>query len=263
MAIDYLLAVPCDAQRTLGAENLVALHRTRVLARSMLLHMREDGDQREPREIEIQLTMRQPGGDSARGVTLQDLLSESAPLDSVSEACKTCPAGFTYEFGCHRRIRYPLPERVEEWLMARLPESLQCTAGALLVRGLNEFEWNGAPAAKLRASGTTYFESRAPYGVRWQAEDGSTIEMSSDQMFQMMFMVGPLNPSHCLMLALFLGAIPHDTSIHDLKDAPGRERALAQASMPSEADPEIEQLAAFIRTLLIAARMELPILVDG
>lgn len=263
MAIDYLVAYPCDAQRTLGAEKLVELHRTRVLARSMLMHMRNDGDSREPHEIEIQLTMRQPEGDSARGVTLADLIAESAPLESVSDACKSCPAGFTHDFGCHRRIRYPIPERVEEWLMARLPTNLQCSAGALLVRGLGEFAWDGAPAARLRASGTTYFESRAPYGVRWEAEDGSLIEMSSDQLFQMMFMVGPLNPAHCLMLALFTGVIPHDTPLHDLKDGAGRERAFARAQLPTSTDPDIEQLAAFLRALLVGARLEVPILVDG
>ena len=135
MAIDYLLAVKCEPQQVLGAQKLVELHRTRVLARSALLHMREDGDQREPKEIEIQLTMRNPEGDSARGVTLQDLLNEAAPLDRVSDACKSCPAELPREFACHRRIRYPIPERVEEWLMARMPINLQCAAGALLVRG--------------------------------------------------------------------------------------------------------------------------------
>ena len=157
--------------------------------------------------------MRKPGGDSARGVTLQDLLDEAAPLDEVAGHCGACPAGLSREFACHRRIRYPIPEHVEQWLMARLPTHLGCTAGALLVRGLGEFGWDGAPAAKLRAAGTTYFESRVAYGVRWESADGN-IEISSDQLFQMMFMVGNLAPTHCLMLALFLGVIPHDTSLH-------------------------------------------------
>jgi hypothetical protein len=65
------------------------------------------------------------------------------------------------------------------------------------------------------------------------------------------------------MLALFLGVIPHDTSLHDLKDQAGRSRALAQAYVAPEPDPEIEQLAAFLRTLATAARLEVPILVDG
>jgi hypothetical protein len=263
MAIDYLLGLPCTPQRVLGTDRLVELHRTRILARSALAHMRQDGDAREPREIEIQLTMRNPSGDSARGVTLQDLIDESAALDRVAAECQHCPAELPREFACHRRIRYPIPEHVEQWLMARLPTNLQCTAGALLVRSLGELGWDGEPAAKLRASGTTYFTSRAPYGVRWEGEDGGTIEVSSDQLFQMMFMVGALNPAHCLMLALFTGVIPHDTNIHDLKDDAGRKRVLATAHVDDQADPEVEQLAAFLRALAVAARLDIPILVDG
>lgn len=262
MAIDYVLAVGCEPQNQLGVERLVELNRTRILARTFLAHMRKDGEQRSPSEIEVQLTMRKPGGDSAQGVTVQHLLDEAAPLDEVAGHCRTCPAGLTREFACHRRIRYPVPEHVEQWLMARLPTHLGCTAGALLVRGLGEFAWDGAPTAKLRAAGTTYFESRAPYGVRWDSDDGP-IEISSDQVFQMMFMVGHLAPTHCLMLALFLGVIPHDTSVHLLKDDEGRARALAEAAVPPEADADVEQLAAFLRALAVAARLDVSILVDG
>ena len=146
--------------------------------------------------------------------------------------------------------------------MSRLPTTLACTAGALLVRGLGEFGWDGAPTAKLRASGTTFFESRVAYGVRWEGADG-VIEISSDQLFQMMFLVANLAPTHCLMLALFTGVIAHDISLHDLKDTQGRARALAAAHVATEADPDIEQFAAFLRSLAIAARLEIPILVDG
>jgi hypothetical protein len=262
MAIDYLLGVRCEPQTRLGVERLVQMNRTRILARTALAQMREDGDQRAPKEIEIQLTMRTTVGDSARGVTLQDLLDESDSLDIVAEYCKECPAALPREFACHRRIRYPIPEHVEQWLMARLPENLGCTAGALLVRGLGELGWDGAVTAKLRAAGDTYFESRVAHGVRWESPDGA-IEISSDQVFQMMFLVGPIEPTHALMLALFFGVIPHDTSLYDLKDADGRARALAGAHVAVENDPEIEQLAAFLRALAVAARLELPILIDG
>src|SRR4026209_2490341 len=58
MAIDYLLGVGCTPQRELGVDRLGNLNRPRILARSALAHMREDGDARPPNEIEIQLTMR-------------------------------------------------------------------------------------------------------------------------------------------------------------------------------------------------------------
>jgi len=240
----------------------VQLNRTRILARSAIAHMREDGEERSPKEIEVQLTMRKPDGDSATGVTLQDLLDQAAPLDDVTHHCATCPAGFQRELACHRRIRYPIPDHVEQWLMSRLPTTLDCTAGTLLARGLGEFGWDGAPAARLRSAGTTYFESRAPYGVRWQNDQG-TIEISSDQLFQMMFMVGNLAPTHCLMLALFCGVLPHDIHIFDLKDSAGRTRALAAADLAFEPDADIEQLAAFLRTLAVAARLEVSVLIDS
>jgi hypothetical protein len=265
MAIDYVLAMGCEPQKSLGIERLVSLHRTRILARSALQAMRDDGETREPSQIEMQLKVAhaQPAGNRARDVTLQDLLDEAQPLDAVTPHCATCPAGFKRELACHRRIRYPIPEHVEAWMMRRLPPQLGCTAGALLVRGLEEFRWDGAPAAKLRAAGTTFFESRAPYGVRWQDDEGKAIEISSDQLFQMMFMVGPLAPTHCLMLALFFGVIPHDISLHDLKDADGRTRALASAVVLTEIDEETEQLAGFLRMLAIAARLDVSILIDS
>lgn len=289
MAIDYVLAMGCEPQNQLGVERLVGLHRTRILARAALAHMRDDGDSRSPADIEVQLATRRPGDsssnlvdrrrasrdsrgatspdlrapdESARGVTLQTLLDEAAPLDEVAGHCARCPAGLAREFACHRRIRYPIPEHVEAWLMSRLPATLDCTAGALLARGLGEFGWDGEPAGKLRQAGTTYFESRAPYGVRWQSEAGP-IEISSDQVFQMMFMVGNLAPSHCLMLALFCGVLPHDITIAELKDDEGRGRALAASELPTDPDPDIEQLAAFLRTLALAARLDVSVLIDG
>ena len=262
MAIDYVLVAGCEPQKALGVERLVQLNRTRILARSAIAHMREDGEQRSPKEVEVQLTMRKPDGDSATGVTLQDLLDQAAPLDDVTHHCATCPAGFQRELACHRRIRYPIPDHVEQWLMSRLPTNLACTAGALLARGLDEFGWDGEPVKKLRAAGTTFFESRVAYGVRWEGETGF-LEISSDQLFQMMFMVGPIQPSHSLMLALFCGVIPHDTSLHELKDKPGRDRALATADVPSQSDADIEQLAAFLRLLALASRIEATIVIDS
>jgi hypothetical protein len=98
--------------------------------------------------------------------------------------------------------------------------------------------------------------------VRWEGPDG-VIDISSDQLFQMMFLVGNLAPTHCLMLALFCGVIPHDTSLHDLKDPTGRARALAASYIAPQPDPDIEQLASFLRALAVAARLEVPILIDG
>ena len=77
MAIDYVLAMGCQPQKLLGVERLVELNRTRILARSALAHMEEDGVEKPPSEIEIQMTTRRAGASSGHGVTLQDLLDQS------------------------------------------------------------------------------------------------------------------------------------------------------------------------------------------
>src|SRR6476620_5534427 len=100
MAIDYLLSVACEPQRELGVDRLVALNRTRILARSTLAHMRAEGDLREPDAIQMQLTTHKPGGESGRGVTLADLFTEAALLDTVTDHCKSCPANLPRQLAC-------------------------------------------------------------------------------------------------------------------------------------------------------------------
>jgi len=65
------------------------------------------------------------------------------------------------------------------------------------------------------------------------------------------------------MIALFCGVLPHDISLYDLKDAPSRARALAAADLPAQPDADIEQIAAFLRTLAVAARLEVSVWIDG
>jgi hypothetical protein len=264
MAIDYVLAAGCQPQETLGVERLVELSRMRQMARSILAMNQSEGDTRPPDQIQVQFSLRRLGEDAnERGTTVADLLAETAPLDDVAPHCATCPAGMPYAVACHQRIRYPIPEHVEQWLVGRLPATLGCTAGTLLVRALREFGWDGEPVERMRAAGDTFFESRAPYGARWEAPDGDTIEVSTDTLFQMMFHVGPLQPTHAMMLSLFLGVLPHDLDLDVLRDDAARAKALREAKIAPTGDHDIEQLAQFLRLLPHAAMMEMPILIDG
>jgi hypothetical protein len=263
MAIDYVLGVQCEAKQSLGVERLVTLHRTRIIARAALTHARAGGDQRPPEEIALTVATNMVSGAPAASTTIAGLQAQTAALDAFGNECRTCPAApHGAEFGCHQRINYPITEDTEAWLMARLPKSLDSAAGALLVRGMQEFKWDGVPVAKLRARPGEFFESRVPYGVRWQL-DGKPVEISSDQLLQMMFFVGHLAPTHCLMLALFVGAVSHEASFHDLKDPAGRARLMQDAGIERQADPAIEQIAAFLRAVLAAARLEVPLFIDG
>jgi hypothetical protein len=263
MAIDYVLGVQCEAKRALGVEKLVMLHRTRIIARAALMQARAGGDQRPPEEISLTVATNLVTGHPAASTTIASLMAQTGALDAHGDECRTCPASPNgAEFGCHQRINYPITEDAEAWLMSRLPKSLDSAAGALLLRGLEEFKWNGTPVEKLRARAGEFLESRVPYGVRWQLE-GKPVEISSDQLLQMMFFVGHLAPTHCLMLALFVGAVSQEASFHDLKDALGRALLLQEAGIDRQPDPSIEQVAAFLRAVLSSAKLEVPLFIDG
>jgi hypothetical protein len=268
MAIDYVLDVRCPPKATLGEdaggkERLVELHRTRTIARAALELARRQGDQRPVEQLTLQMassTLASGASAVAPVTTVGALLAQCAELEPLAAHCRGCAASGGVEFGCHRRISYPIAEEAEAWLMARLPPSLECTAGALLTRAIRELGWDGAGAGRMRAAG--FFESRAPYGVRWRRDD-HTVEVSSDQIFQMMFLVGDLEPSHCVMVALTLGVIPHDTELAALKDPARRAALLAAADLPVQSDPGVEQIAAFLRALRDAARLDLKLRVDA
>src|SRR5262249_37275996 len=112
-------------------------------------------------------------------------------------------------------------------------------------------------AAALRARGRTFFESDLPARVEW----GET-SLTADQLFQMLFLVGPLEPSHALMIALFLGVLPHDTPPRDLRDRKRRDRLLSQATVPVE-DARVQPVAEFLRSMALACTLDVRVLVDG
>lgn len=266
MAIDFVVGVKCAAKSALGQNQLMHLNRTRILARAALAYARADGDRRAESEIEVGFVQNQGSATppaTQRTTTVGEMLAQAAPLDAHAAGCGECRAAVNGQpFSCHQRIAYPITEAAEEWLVAQLPRTLDCAAGALLVRGLEEFKWDGAPVAKLRARAGEFFESRVPYGMRWKKGE-TTVEVSSDQLLQMMFFVGDLAPTHALMLALFFGAIPHTTTLSDIKDAQARSTLLARATIATQKDQSVEQIAAFLRAAATAAYEDVPLFVDG
>lgn len=263
MGIDYVLHRACAAKEHLGVERLVELCKSRSRADAVVAMMRSRGDQRPPADITITVSVQTPEGATDRQVSVQELLDEVAPLEAERAGCATCPADRgAGGFGCYRSIPYPIPDAAEAWLMSRLPRSLATTAGQLLVRALEDFGWDGEHAAGMRADDDTFFESRVPYGVRW-GEGDDAAELSSDQLFHLLFHVGHLAPAHSLLAALFLGVLDHDVDLDVLRDPAERARRLAAAVIEAPSDPAVQPMADFVATLAAAAASELTILIDG
>src|SRR4051794_38135284 len=135
------------------------------------------------------------------------MLAEGRALEELEGHCLGCPANASPRaFGCYGYIQYPIEAATERFLLGLLPDDPSSTAAIVLARALADYGWNGEHTAKMRAQGDTFFELRDPVVVRW-----GTLMLSSDQLFQMVFGVGPIQPSHATMLALFFGMLDHET----------------------------------------------------
>lgn len=273
MGIDYVIDLPCQPKDALGVDVLVNLVKARNRASTVLAMVRDSGDQRSPDQISFTSVLETPDGAEEQEVTVQALLDEAAALEPLRAHCSSCPAnGGAWGFGCYRSISYPVPEEVETWLIGRLPDDLDSTAGQFLTRAVADFGWDGAHAAELRAQGDTFFEADDALAARWGEPDAGAaddddeadgFELDTDQIFQMLFHVGHISPAHATMLALFFGVLPHDVDVEILRDDEVRRQALAAATLPAQGSPEVEAMAMFLRTLAQAAQLDVDVLVDG
>lgn len=263
MGIDYVLDVPCVPKQQLGVEALVDLVKARSRADAVLEMVRNEGDARAPDQIQFQVVLQTPEGVETRDVSVQAMLDEAAALEPLRGHCAACPANNDSPgFGCYRSIPYPIPEEAEAWLLGLLPDDLGTTAGQLLVRAIADFEWNGEHAAGMRADGDTFFESDAALAVAW-GEGADAVEIDTNQLFHLLFHVGPIGSTHAFMVCLFFGVVPHDLDVDALGDPAARADALRTAAVPQPPTESCQPFAAFLHTLVTAARLDCDVLVDG
>ena len=184
-------------------------------------------------------------------------LKHSAALEQHRNACTSCPAnrGKREGFGCYDSINYPIRVSTEEWLIRRLPPTLESTAGYFFGQALVDFQWDGAQAAQMRESSRTFFESQDQLGVEYDDD----IVIGSNVVFHMMFHLGHLGASHAKLLCLFLGVLPHDIDPKVLV-APDWTKAIIP--IPPQDGPE-EQMAEFLRACAKSAELGVDLLIDG
>jgi hypothetical protein len=271
MGVDFVLDRSCQVKEKLGTEGLVGLVKSRNRAETILQMARKDGNQKPPSEIHITLAVMTPEGTKEkRQVSVQSLLNESAPLDQLAPNCRTCPANLQGpSFGCYGTINYSIRASTEQWLMSLLPDDLDSTAGQILQRAVKDLGYDGTPILKLRNQ-KTFFEDQRGTTRTWKGKGffgrmSGGFSLTSSQLLQMLFCLGPLQPSHCGMVSLFLGLIPHDSPAEALKDKAVFEKAAANVGsriqVPSD-DAGATNFFHLFQALVGAVVLEVPVLVD-
>jgi hypothetical protein len=248
VGIDYIVDLDCRPKQELSLEKLVALIKGQNQASVMIQIARRQGDQRPPEQLSFTRMVMRPEGAVEEKINVSTLLDQARALQPRAHHCQGCKANLLARpFGCYGSVSYPISAHAEEWLMSLLPKELDGPAGHLLRSAVTDLKYTGGMFLGMRPQ-EMFFESRTPIKRRWGSWfSGWTL--TSDQVLQMLFGLGNLQPSHCKMMSVILGMIQTGEAPHELP-------------RPTPND-QTEQLAHAINAVALAGQLGVSLLVDA
>lgn len=204
MAIDYVIDYDCVPKQTFGTMGILERLKGRERAQTIIALFRKNNDQRPPSEMGFEMVRTAADGtEETQIIVVQHLLDSAAELQPFESYCHGCPANRTgTPFGCIGHISYPISGKGEAWLLNQLPRPDQPLVWLLLREGIEKFRYDGSTVRELREANRNLFdEDRTIY--RRLGE----ITVNADQIFEMTFLLGNIQPNHAGILLLFFGAI--------------------------------------------------------
>ncbi len=264
MAIDYVVDYDCIPKQTLGTAGILERLKGQERADAIIALFRRNGDQRPPTEMGFEMVRTAAdGSEETQIIVVQHLLDAAEELNPLMHHCVGCPANHAGRpFGCMGRVSYPLSGMGEAWLLNRLPEPIEPLVWLLLRQGIEEFGYDGRTARGLREGGRTIFEEE-----RTIYRPLGEITVTSDQVFEMTFLLGNLQPNHIGVLLLFYGAIERDLeadTIMHIGTLPLDERARFSFVIEPAADDDetTAELKAFLYGLYTAWQLNTALMLD-
>ncbi len=264
MAIDYAIQYACVPRQSLGNDGIVQRLKGKARAETIIRLYRENGDQRPPDQMGFEITRNSADGtEVTETIVVQSLLDAAAALEPLAAHCAGCPANLSgTPFGCTGSINYPLSAAGEIWLLKRLPNIDEPLVWLLLRQGLDDFGYDGNEIADLRASSRTYFEDAQGF-----SRPLGEFQINSNQVFEMLFMVGDITPNHAAVQVLFFGGMRRDLeadAIMRLTPAAAGSHELFPFLMQPEPDDDatISELKNFFRALWMAWLLNVRVWLD-
>jgi hypothetical protein len=266
VAIEYAVDLGCEPKSVLGTAGIMERLKERARADVIIQQFRAAGDSRPPSQMGFEFTRSSLAGDEETELLIvQDLLDRAAELDPLAGHCAGCPANLTGQpFGCIGQINYPISDRAEAWLLDQLPSIEQPLAWLLLREGSQKLGYDGSLTQQLRASGQ-YFEER-----RVRGRDLTEFIFSADQVFEMLFLLGHIQPPQAGIMLLFFNGIRRDVEADTIVAIFNRSLSPEQiaAQFPFLLRPEpgddrsISEFKAFFRALHTAWMLDRQLILD-
>lgn len=262
MGIDHVIDLDCTPKQTISSDGILMRLKARERAGTILKLFRDNGDQRPPSEMGFEMVRRMSDGtEETQIVVVQDLLDNAAQLDALSKHCVDCPANrLRQPFGCFGYINYPISQGAELWLLKQLPGPQEPLSFLLLNRTMTDFALGAEQVTAMRANPGVFFET----GERF-AKTLEDTQITTDQVFEMLFLSGTIKPAHAALLLIFFGGIPRDMDANILMalTQPGGDRSVPFLANPvAGEDQSIRALKGFLKALYIAFQLNVTLSLD-
>jgi hypothetical protein len=264
MSIDTIIGYNCIPKQTLTAEGILERIKGKERAETIIALFRRNGDNRSLKEMGFEMVRTAAdGSEEMQVVVVQHLLDAADELTPLEHHCVGCPANAANRpFGCMGQIGYPISSEAEEWLLSQLPGPEEPLVWLLLRQGIQEFNYDGSTVRPLRAAGTTHFAEQ-----RALTRNLTEFDISADQVFEMTFLLGDIQPNHAGVLLLFFNAIERGMEadqIIKIGRLPLEERA--KFAFLHKIDPKDDlttaEIKQFLYALYLAWRLNVPMILD-
>jgi hypothetical protein len=264
MAIDYTIEYGCVPRQKMMSDGILERLKGQERAASIIKMYRDAGDDRPPSEMGFEFTFSTPQQQNDTVlVNVQHVLDDVADLDLYAHHCQNCPANRTGKpYGCAGFIQYPISAVGETWLLNQLPGTDAPLVWLLLKQGVENFMYDGSSIKALRQNASYFEKSVAP------ARHMGDFLIDANQVFEMIFAVGDIQPNHAGVLLLFFNVMPRNVQANDIMHiAPAPADAARKMPFlldikPND-DPTIYEFKAFFHALYLAWLLNVPLKVDA
>jgi hypothetical protein len=264
MGVDYMIGHGCVPKEQFTSDGLLL----RVKAGERAAIVREfyklQHEQRRDQDMGFELTRSTAAGEEdTQLIRLDDLTRLYKELEGYEQSCVGCPAnGFKKDFGCIGSVNYPISGRAEVWMLQRLPNIDEPIPFLLLQQG-RDLGNTGQRAAGLRSNQPGVF-FQSPEVVARQYEE---FDVTGEQMFELLFLLGAIQPKRAVLILMFMGAIQRDLPADELMAMtpapPDAAEKYPFLLKPEDSDDQsIRDLRAFFRTLYLAWQLDRDVLLD-
>jgi hypothetical protein len=266
MAIDTIIDYDCIPKQTVATEAIMERLKFRDRAEIVIRQYRLAGDLRPPSQMGFEFTRSHPDGTSeTHMIIVQNALDNAEDLDKLAHHCVGCPANASAApFGCMNFIQYPITAAAERWLLDQLPAPDQPLLWLLLRQSVQEMGYDGESVRPLR-SNPAYFEE-----ARVAGRDMVEFVFNANQVFEMLFLLGHVSPTHAAVLCLFFNAVPRAIEANVIVQLMNRLLTRDQIekhfpfvlSIADDEDRSIADLKRYLYTLWCGWRLNVDVLLD-